>query len=146
MFLKLFLAFTLIPVIEIYLLVEIGAKVGSINAIMLVILSGIAGAYLARLQGLKTMIKIRSSLEQGIMPAEELIDGGIILGAGVVLLTPGFITDIVGLLLLFPPTRHYFKIYLRTIVDEKMKENTININKTRNPSDKGETENFKNLS
>ncbi len=129
MFLKLFLAFTLIPVIEIYLLVEVGHKIGSINTIILVIISGITGAYLARLQGLKTMVKIHKSLQQGIMPAEDLIDGVIILIAGIVLLTPGFLTDISGLLLLFPATRFYFKRYLRKTIDKKIQDKTITINK-----------------
>jgi UPF0716 protein FxsA len=113
MFIKLFLAFTLIPAVEIYLLIEIGSYFGALNTIILVIATGFAGAYLARLQGLQTMLRVRASLEQGIMPTEDLVDALIIFAAGIVLLTPGFLTDLTGLLLLFPPTRAYFKRFMK---------------------------------
>ncbi len=128
MLLKLFLAFTLIPIMEIYLLIEAGQTIGSLSTVILVILSGITGAYLARIQGLNTMKKIQSSLSQGSIPGEELIDGAIILVAGIVLLTPGFITDIMGLLLLFPYTRFFFKRMLRHHFDENVRRKEIKIN------------------
>ncbi|UCD81948.1 MAG: FxsA family protein [Desulfobacterales bacterium] len=109
MFLKLFFAFTLIPVIEIYLLIRLGTYLGALNTVILVIGTGLTGAYLARLQGMQTMLRVRSSLQQGLMPTEDLIDALIIFAAGIVLLTPGFLTDIAGLLLLIPITRRYFK-------------------------------------
>ena len=109
MFLKLFFAFTLIPVVEIYLLIKLGSFLGALNTIILVIGTGLAGAYLARMQGMQTMLRVRSSLQQGLMPTEDLIDALIIFTAGIVLLTPGFLTDIAGLLLLFPVTRRCFK-------------------------------------
>ncbi|MCP3925755.1 MAG: FxsA family protein [Desulfobacterales bacterium] len=127
MFLKLFLAFTLIPVFEIYLLIEAGDKIGSLSTIGLVILSGIIGAWLARLQGLTTMKKIQASLNNGIMPKEEIIDGLIIFIAGVVLLTPGFLTDIAGLLLLFPPSREILKKSLKSRFDSIIINKTIDI-------------------
>ena len=113
MFVKLFLAFTLIPAIEIYLLIEIGSFIGALNTIMMVIATGLAGAYLARLQGTHTMLRVRASLAQGVMPTEDLIDALIIFAAGIVLLTPGFVTDLAGLLLLFPVTRRYFKRFMK---------------------------------
>ncbi len=113
MLLKLFLAFTLVPFIEIYLLIEVGRVIGSLNTIALVILTGFAGAYLARLQGIQTMFRVRSSLQQGIMPTEDLIDALLILTAGIILLTPGFLTDVAGLLVLFPPTRIHIKRFLK---------------------------------
>ena len=113
MFVKLFLAFTLIPAIEIYLLIEIGSFIGALNTIMMVIATGLAGAYLARLQGTQTMLRVRASLAQGVMPTEDLIDALIIFAAGIVLLTPGFVTDLAGLLLLFPVTRRYFKRFMK---------------------------------
>ena len=97
MFLKLFLAFTLIPVAEIYVLIKIGTSIGALNTVALVLITAFAGAYLARLQGINTMLKFRANLQQGIVPAEELIDAIIIFIAGIVLLTPGFITDLAGL-------------------------------------------------
>ncbi len=118
MFFKIFLAFTLIPAAEIYLLITIGSSIGALNTFLIIIITGVVGAYLARLQGMYTLSKIQSNLQQGIMPAEELIDALIILVAGVVLLTPGFLTDIAGLLLLIPQVRFYFKRWLRKKFDQ----------------------------
>ncbi len=122
MFLKLFLAFTLVPFIEIYLLIKIGAQVGAFNTILIVILTGLLGAYLARLEGIKTMTKVRDSLNRGDLPAEEMLDATLIFAAGVVLLTPGFITDLTGLALLVPKARFWFKRWLRKKFDEWLKK------------------------
>ncbi|MBW2038792.1 MAG: FxsA family protein [Deltaproteobacteria bacterium] len=131
MLLKLFLAFTLIPVAEIYLLIKVGSSIGAVNTVILVIVTGFVGAYLARLQGMQTMFRVRSSLQQGIMPAEELVDALLIFVAGVVLLTPGFLTDAAGLLLLFPKTRYYFKRLLNQKLDQWIENQDINV--TRYP-------------
>ena len=112
MFLKLFLAFTLIPMIELYLLIKLGAIIGAFNTLLLVILTGATGAYLARLQGLQVMFRVRERLQQGEMPAEDMLDALIIFIAGIVLLTPGLLTDIAGLLLLLPSIRFRFKVWL----------------------------------
>ncbi len=125
MLLKLFLAFTLIPAFEIYLLLQIGQVIGAFNTFFLVILSGFLGAYLARMQGLYTMQRVRDNLDQGIMPAEELVDALLILVAGIVLLTPGFFTDILGLSILFPPSRFYFKRWLRRKFDRWISEQKV---------------------
>ncbi len=125
MLLKLFLAFTLIPVLELYLLIKIGAIIGALNTMILVILTGFAGAYLARMQGMQTMRRVRSQLQQGIMPAEDLIDAVIIFVAGIVLLTPGFLTDLAGLLLLFPVSRFHFKRLLRQKFDQWMQNSNV---------------------
>jgi len=127
MLLKLILAFTLIPIIEIYLLIKMGGALGAFNTILVVICTAIVGAYLARLQGTKTYKQIQANLNQGKMPAEELFDAVIIFAAGLVLLTPGFLTDIFGLLLLFPSSRKYFKNWLRKKYSEKLSQKTINI-------------------
>ncbi|MDA8134631.1 MAG: FxsA family protein [Desulfobacteraceae bacterium] len=127
MLLKLFLCFTLIPVVELYLLIKVGTVLGGINTILLVIISGFLGAWLARLEGMNTLVKLRASLQQGLMPAEELLDAVIIFIAGVVLITPGFITDILGLLLLWPVTRNRLKRFLRKKFDELNMRGNINI-------------------
>ena len=129
MLFKLFLAFTLIPIIELYLLIEVGTIIGALNTVILVIVTGFAGAWLARLQGMQTMIRVRSSLQQGIMPAEELMDALLIFMAGIVLLTPGFVTDAAGLLLLIPETRNYFKRFLRYKFDYWMEKQNVHIQK-----------------
>lgn len=120
MLLKLFLAFTLIPVIELALLIRLGGVIGVINTLLLVIATGFCGAWLARAQGFRTMLRVRERLGRGAMPAEDLIDAVIIFAAGVVLLTPGLVTDIAGLLLLLPATRTPFKRWLRGRFDRWM--------------------------
>jgi UPF0716 protein FxsA len=127
MLLKLFLCFTLIPVVELYLLIKVGTVLGGINTILLVIISGFLGAWLARLEGMNTLMKLRANLQQGLMPAEELLDAVIIFIAGVVLITPGFITDVLGLLLLWPVTRNRLKRFLRKKFDELNAKGNINI-------------------
>ncbi|MFC1811290.1 FxsA family protein [Thermodesulfobacteriota bacterium] len=125
MLIKLFLAFTLVPVIELYLLIKVGAVIGSFNTVLIVIITGFIGASLARMQGLQTMTRVQTSLQQGIMPAEDLIDALIILVAGIVLLTPGFVTDGAGLFLLFPATRYHFKRWLRRKFDQWVKNQNV---------------------
>ncbi len=127
MLFKLFLAFTLIPALEIFLFIEIGKNIGTLNTFLLVILSGFAGAYLAKLQGLQTMLRVQSNLEQGIVPAEEMLDALIIFAAGIVLLTPGFFTDTLGLLLLFPLSRFHFKRFLRIKFDQWVQNGNIRV-------------------
>ena len=123
MLLKLLLAFTIIPIIEIYLLIEIGSMLGSLTAITLVILTGFLGAFLARMQGLQTLYRIQGSLREGRMPSADLLDALLIVIAGLVLLTPGFLTDLVGLLLLIPATRNYIKSMLRRQIELRYMSN-----------------------
>ena len=113
MFWKLFLGFTLIPVVEIYFLIKIGSYFGAFTTILIVIATALLGAYLARMQGFKTMHQMQENLQQGLMPAEELMDAFLIVIAAAVLLTPGFITDAFGFLLLIPTTRTFLKKWLR---------------------------------
>jgi UPF0716 protein FxsA len=121
MLLKLFLAFTLIPMIELTLMIRIGMAIGVFNTLLLVIVTGFSGAYLARAQGFQTMLRVRERLNRGEMPTEDLIDAVIIFAAGIVLLTPGLLTDISGLLLLLPVTRTPFKGWLRAQFDRWIK-------------------------
>ena len=113
MLLKLFLAFTLIPLVEIYLLIKLGQNFGAITSILLVIFTGILGAYLAKMEGLRTLFRLQETLREGGMPGEELLDALLIALAGLVLITPGFITDAVGFLLLVPFTRMLVKNWLK---------------------------------
>ncbi len=127
MLLKLFLAFTLIPFLELYLLIKIGYYLGAFNTILVVILTGFLGAYLAKLQGIKTMMRVRQSLNRGELPAEEMVDALLIFVAGVVLLTPGFVTDLAGVGILVPNTRSWFKRWLRKKFDKWISENKANM-------------------
>ena len=127
MLLKLFLAFTIIPFLEIYLLIKIGSYIGVLNTLIIVILTGFMGALLARYQGLQTMLRVRENLARGEMPAEHLLDALLILLAGIVLLTPGFLTDLAGFIILIPTTRSHFKRWLRKKIDNLITQNRMNV-------------------
>ena len=105
MFLRLLLLFTVVPLVELFLLVKLGTVVGVGPTIALVIFTGILGAWLARQQGLGVLRRLRAELAEGRLPAGALIDGLLILVAGAVLLTPGLLTDALGFVLLVPPSR-----------------------------------------
>lgn len=111
--LRLFLLIVLLPLAELWLLIEIGRAVGSGPTILLVLGTGLLGAVLVRSQGFYILSQIRADLGQGIIPGEKLFDGLCVLAGGLFLLTPGLITDLGGLLLLIPYTRRWFKALLR---------------------------------
>ncbi|WP_320170903.1 FxsA family protein [Maridesulfovibrio sp.] len=127
MFAKIFIALVVVPLFDLYLLVQIGSRIGTLNAIALCLLTAFVGAWLARSQGAATMQKVQENLNRGVMPAEDILDAVIIFVAGLVLLTPGFITDVFGLLLLFPFTRGYFKRWLRVQLEEMMKKPNVHV-------------------
>ncbi len=127
MFYKLFLGFTLIPLAELYLLITIGSYIGVLPTIAIVLTTGIVGAWLARLEGLRTFANVQNSLGQGQMPAEAMIDAVLILIAGILLLTPGFLTDITGILLLIPWSRTLFKRWLRRQFDKMISKGQVTI-------------------
>ncbi len=117
---KLFLAFTLVPVIELYVLITVGGIIGAASTIGIVLLTGAVGAWMAKAQGSHTLRRMRESLYQGKMPADELLDAVIITAAGILLLTPGFFTDAAGITLLVPPCRALVKRRLRARFDRYM--------------------------
>jgi UPF0716 protein FxsA len=114
MFVRLLLLFTIVPVVELYILIKAGQAIGTMNTVALVILTGIVGASFAKSQGAQIISKIRNQLSQGQLPGRDLLQGAIILAGGILLVTPGFITDVVGLSLLFPLTR---KLYTDLTLD-----------------------------
>ena len=101
----LFLIFVLVPIIEIALFIQVGGALGLWPTLAIVVLTALAGSVLLRAQGLSTLGRLRGNLETLQDPSRELAHGALILVAGVVLLTPGFFTDAVGLLLMAPPVR-----------------------------------------
>ena len=113
MFAKLLLMFIMVPLVEIMLFIEVGSRIGTLATLLIVTLTAILGASLAHREGLKTWWRIQEKFYQGIMPDEELLDGVLILIAGTMLLTPGFLTDAIGFLLLHPRTRQPLKVWLR---------------------------------
>ena len=121
----LILLFTIIPVIELTLLIKVGQSIGAAYTISIVILTGVAGAYLAKLQGLITLRRIEEEVNQGRMPADRLFDGVVILCSGLLLLTPGFITDLIGFMGLIPITRGLFKRWLRGRIDDIISQGRV---------------------
>ena len=108
----LILVFTIIPALELYLLLKVGSYIGAFNTVLLIIFTGVYGAYWARLEGLRTWLNFQRDLNNGIMPADKILDGLLILIGGVLLITPGLITDVAGLLLIIPLTRILIKAWL----------------------------------
>lgn len=111
--LYLFLAFTLIPVIELAVIIEVGKRVGTPFTIFLLILSGLMGSLLAKYQGLRALQTFQSDLAAGRVPEYGVLDALLILCGGALLLAPGFLTDIFGFLCLIPWSRRGFKVFLR---------------------------------
>ena len=125
-FTKLLILFIIVPITELYILIEVGKKIGSLTTIGIIILTGIIGAYLVKSQGFMILRKIQNDLNEGIMPGDSLIHGAIILAGGVLLLTPGFATDIVGFIFLIPVSRNVVKKYLLKWLRGKIKEGNFN--------------------
>jgi len=124
-FIKLAILFITIPICEIFIFLEAGEFIGIWPTIMIVILTGIAGAYLARTQGFDLLQRIQSTLNKGELPTNELVDGVFILAGGLLLLTPGFITDLVGFLLLTPFSRNPLKKVTIDLVKRKIEKGEI---------------------
>ena len=127
MFGQLLLLFITVPLIEVLILIKLGSLFGFWATIFLVIGTGILGAYFAKLYGLSVWKNIQQDLEAGRMPADKLIDGLLILIGGIVLLTPGLLTDILGFMLLFPVTRNIFKKYAKSKFKNMSELNTAKI-------------------
>ena len=108
----LFLFFLIVPFVEIYLLLKIGSVVGVMPTIFLVVLTAVLGAWLLRHQGLATWQRFQRNLQQGEVPAFEMIEGPILLVGGALLLTPGFFTDVLGFACLIPQARRKFAQYV----------------------------------
>ena len=102
---SLLLAIILIPAIEIYLFIKIGTSIGAFNTILLIFLTAFIGIYYARLEGLNTLNEGLRKMLKNEMPAYELISGALIAIGAIFLIIPGFATDLLGFLIIFPPTR-----------------------------------------
>ncbi|HPN88622.1 MAG TPA: FxsA family protein [Candidatus Omnitrophota bacterium] len=118
----LILLFTILPALELYVLIKVGTVIGALNTIAIIIITGILGAFLARLQGFLVLRKIQENVAQGILPSSELLDAALILIGGLLLLTPGFITDVFGFCLLLAPMRLIIKFFLKKRLEGMMKE------------------------
>ncbi len=120
MFVKLLLLFTVVPVIELALLIQAGDSFGVLPTVGIVLATGFSGAWLARSQGMLALRRLQRELATAAFPAEEIFDGFIILVGGILLLTPGFMTDIVGLAALVPGSRYLIKLFLKREVRRRL--------------------------
>lgn len=120
MFARLFLLFTLVPIAELWLLIRIGGEIGLGPTLGLVVATGAAGAWLARREGLRSWLAVQRKLASGETPGEEIGHGVLILIAGIVLLTPGVITDAIGLVLLVRPVRRRLIARLRSRFEQQI--------------------------
>lgn len=119
------LFFILIPIIELAILIKVGQFIGVLNTVLIVIFTGAAGAFIARAQGLVTLMRIQNDINEGVMPTENLIDGLMILCGGILLLTPGLISDAIGLMVLMPFTRSLIKKWLKRKIENMISHGRI---------------------
>ena len=118
----LLLAIILVPIIEIYLFIKIGSQIGAFNTISLIFITAIIGIAYARYEGLNTLKSGFSQLVKNEIPAYELISGAAIAFAALLLILPGFATDLLGLLIIFPPTRKFLLKNVSKNYSKKVKE------------------------
>jgi len=142
MLIRLILLFTVIPLIELYLLIQVGRYLGSFQTIMIVLITGIIGGLLARSQGLSVQRQIRLDLQKGIIPTDSLIDGCFILIAGALLITPGMITDIFGFVLMVPFYRGWLKKRLKDILKRKFESGRFQYYSNRQSTNWKEEDSF----
>jgi UPF0716 protein FxsA len=122
---RLALLFVGIPLLELFILIQLGQLFGIWPTVGLVIFTGFAGAALARLEGLRTLWRIRGELAQGRLPGEALFDGLAILVGGALLLTPGILTDLLGLSFLLPPTRRLLVGRVRRNLERRLESGAV---------------------
>lgn len=106
------LLFIIIPLVELYVIIAVGEEIGAFWTVMLVLLTAVIGVNLLRMQGMSTLARAQKNMAQGAIPAMEMMEGIALAVAGVLLITPGFITDTIGFLCLFPPTRQAIIRYI----------------------------------
>lgn len=123
----LFLLIIVVPAIEIGILLFSGKLIGVLPTVGLIIITGFLGAYLAKRQGLETIRKARLDMQYGQLPGDAILDGICVLAGGLFLLTPGFVTDAIGLLLLIPVTRRYFKKLLQKAITKWFEKGNVTI-------------------
>ncbi|MFP4374468.1 MAG: FxsA family protein [Spirochaetaceae bacterium] len=125
MFLRLAVLFTAIPIVELYILIKIGRLIGALSTIAIVLVTGVVGAGLARRQGVRVWYEIQMQMQQGVFPADRLIDGLLLVVAGAVLITPGVLTDILGFAILIPASRAPIRTWVKTRLSRMMDRGTI---------------------
>ena len=117
--------FVVWPLVELCLVLSLGYKIGILQTILFIVGTGLLGTWLANTQGLTVYRRIQQELSLGRMPTDSLVDGALILLAGVLLIMPGVLTDLIGILLLIPPTRVFFRRWLIFWFQQHFKIHTL---------------------
>lgn len=118
MFGVLALLFIVLPIVELYVIVQVAQGIGVLETVGLLVLIALLGAWLVRFQGLGVLARAQRELDAGQVPTTSLLDGLLILVAGVLLVAPGFVTDVLGVLLIVPPTR----VLLRSLLVRRYRQ------------------------
>ena len=116
----LFVAFVVVPLVEIYVLIQVGQVIGPWWTILLLVLDSLLGSWLIKREGGRAWQALRTALQTGRMPARELADGALILVGGTLMLSPGFVTDALGILLILPFTRPVARRLLTRVVAQRL--------------------------
>lgn len=130
------LLFIIFPILEIALLLKVGNHIGVFNTVMLILVTGALGAVMARVQGLAILQKISESLNRGLMPSQEILDGALVLAGSICLIDPGVIGDVLGLILLVPWTRFLVRKLVVFFIGKRIdRGEVITINAVRSYND-----------
>lgn len=124
---RLALLFVAIPLLELYLLIRLGGAIGLMPTLALCVLTGVAGAWLARREGLRALFSFQERLTRGGVPGRALMDGLCILLGGALLLTPGLLTDLFGFALLLPPSRRWIQDRMKRRIERQLADGTIRV-------------------
>jgi UPF0716 protein FxsA len=124
---RLFLLFTVVPLVELYLLIAIGRSLGPVPTIGLVLLTGALGAWFARLEGARVIRRWQEAMARQQLPKDGVIDGFLIFIGGVMLITPGILTDIVGLLMVMVPTRRVIAGVVRSWFERQIANGRVQV-------------------
>jgi len=125
MLVALILLFLVLPFVELAVILTVGSQIGVLPTIALLVVVGVVGAWLSKREGVSVLRRLNAALNEGKLPTNELIDGGLILFAGALMVTPGFVTDIVGVLLLLPPTRAVVRAVLVKRFKQRIEQSVV---------------------
>ncbi len=120
----LFLLFLVVPFVELFVIIQVGQAIGALDTVALLVVVSAVGAWLVKREGLGVLRRARQRVDAGAVPGRELVDGVLILFAGALLLTPGFLTDLVGVLLLVPPVRASVRLAASRFLQRRMSAGT----------------------
>jgi UPF0716 protein FxsA len=125
MFFKLLSIFLIIPIIELYLLIKVGGMIGALNTVLIILITASLGAYLAKSQGFRVLREIQEATSRGYIPGNEILHGLFVLIGSFALLTPGFLSDIIGFSMLIPQVREIYVGIAKRIIQKKLQNGKL---------------------